>query len=107
AKALAAGISETDLTRSIIGVIGDMDGYQFPDAKGYGSMWRQLTGTTDAIRQQRRDEVLNASAKDFAELAEAVAAVAREGHVVVLGGEAAISGANAQRPGLLDVTKVM
>jgi Zn-dependent M16 (insulinase) family peptidase len=107
AKALAAGISETDFTRSIIGVIGDMDGYQFPDAKGYGSMWRQLTGTTDAIRQQRRDEVLNASAKDFAELAEAVAAVAREGHVVVLGGEAAITSANAQRPGLLDVTKVM
>ena len=107
AKALAAGVGENDLTRSIIGVIGDMDGYQFPDAKGYGSMWRQLTGTTDAIRQQRRDEVLNASSKDFAELAEAVAAVASHGHVVVLGGEAAITAANAQRPGLLDVSKVL
>ena len=47
-KALNAGIGDNDLTRSIIGVIGDVDGYEFPDAKGYSSMWRQLTGTTDA-----------------------------------------------------------
>src|SRR5690606_35092237 len=57
-KALNAGIGDNDLTRSIIGVIGDVDGYEFPDAKGYSSMWRQLTGTTDTIRQQRRDEIL-------------------------------------------------
>ncbi|KKB82630.1 peptidase M16 [Devosia limi DSM 17137] len=107
AKALNAGIGEADLTRSIIGVIGDIDGYQFPDAKGYSSMWRQLTGTTDAIRQQRRDEVLGASGADFKALAAAVEAVAKHGHVVVLGGEAAITAANDQRPGLLDVTKVM
>jgi len=107
AKALNAGIGEADLTRSIIGVIGDIDGYEFPDAKGYSSMWRQLTGTTDAIRQQRRDEVLNASGADFKALAAAVEAVAKHGHVVVLGGQAAITAANDQRPGLLDVTKVM
>ena len=40
-------------------------------------------------------------------MAEAVDAVARHGHVVVLGGEAAIKAANEQRPGLLDVTRVM
>jgi Zn-dependent M16 (insulinase) family peptidase len=106
-KALNAGIGENDLTRSIIGVIGDVDGYEFPDAKGYSSMWRQLTGTTDAIRQQRRDEILGTSVADFKRMAEAVDAVARHGHVVVLGGEAAINGANEKRPGLLDVTKVM
>ncbi len=107
AKALNAGIGENDLTRSIIGVIGDVDGYEFPDAKGYSSMWRQLTGTTDAIRQQRRDEILGASAADFRRMAEAVDAVARQGHVVVLGGEAAIKAANEKRPGLLAVSKVM
>ena len=106
-KALNAGIGENDLTRSIIGVIGDVDGYEFPDAKGYSSMWRQLTGTTDAIRQQRRDEILGAGVADFRRMAEAVDAVARNGHVVVLGGEAAISLANEKRPGLLDVSKVM
>lgn len=106
-KALNAGIGENDLTRSIIGVIGDVDGYEFPDAKGYSSMWRQLTGTTDAIRQQRRDEILSTSVADFRRMAEAVDAVARHGHVVVLGGEAAISAANDKRPGLLAVSKVM
>jgi presequence protease len=107
AKALNAGISLSDLTRSIIGVIGDIDGYEFPDAKGFSSMWRQLTGTSDALRQQRRDEVLGTSAADFKALAEAVDAVARQGHVVVLGGEAAIKAANEKRPGLMDVSKVM
>jgi hypothetical protein len=106
-KALNAPIGETDLTRSIIGVIGDVDGYEFPDAKGYSSMWRQLTGTTDAIRQQRRDEILGTTMADFKRMAEAVDAVARYGHVVVLGGEAAITSANDQRPGLLEVSKVM
>ncbi len=106
-KALHAGIGDNDLTRSIIGVIGDVDGYEFPDAKGYSSMWRQLTGTTDAIRQQRREAILGTTPADFKTMAEAVDAVARHGHVVVLGGEAAIGKANAQRPDLLAVTKVM
>ncbi|MCS6759290.1 MAG: peptidase M16, partial [Candidatus Devosia euplotis] len=106
-KALNAVIGDNDLTRSIIGVIGDVDGYEFPDAKGYSSMWWELTGTSDAIRQQRRDEILSTTAADFKAMAEAVDAVAKHGHVVVLGGEAAINLANEKRPGLLDVTKVM
>jgi hypothetical protein len=106
-KALHAPVGENDLTRSIIGVIGDVDGYEFPDAKGYSSMWRFLTGTTDEIRQKRRDEILGTTQADFKQLAEAIDAIARHGHVVVLGGEAAISGANEKRPGLLEVTRVM
>jgi Zn-dependent M16 (insulinase) family peptidase len=107
AKALRAGIGETDLTRSIIGVIGDADRPEFVDAKGYSAMWRILTGTTDAIRQQRRDEILGASQKDFAALADALEVLAEKGHVVVLGGETAIKAANDQRPGLMEVSKVM
>ncbi|WP_137153157.1 insulinase family protein [Devosia sp. FKR38] len=107
AKALNAPIGANDLTRSIIGVIGGVDGYEFPDAKGYSSMWRELTGTTDALRQQRREEILGATAADFKAMAEAIDAIARHGHVVVLGGEAAITAANVERPGLLTVTKVM
>lgn len=106
-QALNGRIGATDLTRSIIGVIGDMDGYEFPDAKGYSAMWRALTGTTDALRQQRRDEVLGASGADFKALAEAVDAVRTHGHIVVLGGEAAIHAANEKRPGLLAVSKVL
>jgi len=107
AKALRAAVGETDLTRSIIGVIGDADRPEFADAKGYSAMWRILTGTTDAIRQQRRDEILNTSQADFRALADAVEAVANKGHVVVLGGEAAITAANEQRANLLEITKVL
>ncbi len=107
ARALRNDIGENDLTRSIIGVIGDVDGYEFPDAKGYSSMWRQLTGTTDELRQRRRDEILGTSRKDFVAMSEALAAVAAQGHVVVLGGAAALETANAERPGLLEVKKVM
>lgn len=105
-KALRAGIGETDLTRSIIGVIGDADRPEFVDSKGYSAMWRILTGTTDAIRQQRRDEILGTSQGDFTALADALDVLAEKGHVVVLGGETAITAANDKRPGLLAVTKV-
>ncbi|MFD2647414.1 insulinase family protein [Devosia albogilva] len=107
ARALRNEIGEGDLTRSIIGVIGDVDGYEFPDAKGYSSMWRQLTGTTDELRQRRRDEILGTSRADFTAMAEALEAVAAKGHVVVLGGEAGLTAANTQRPGLLEIKKVM
>ncbi len=107
AKALRAEIGETDLVRSVIGVIGDLDRPEFVDAKGYSAMWRILNGTSDALRQQRRDEILGTSRADFQALAEAVEAVAAQGHVVVLGGEAAITAANEKRPGLLEVSKAV
>lgn len=106
-QALRADIGETDLTRSIIGVVGDLDRPEFPDAKGYSAMWRLLTGTSDALRQKRRDEILGTSRADFLALADALEAVARQGHVVVLGGAAAIETANDKRPGLLAVSKVL
>ncbi len=107
AKALRAEIGDTDLVRSVIGVVGDLDRPEFVDAKGYSAMWRILNGTTDELRQQRRDEILGTSRADFVALAEAIEAVAAKGHVVVLGGEAAITAANEQRPGLLEVSKVV
>ncbi len=107
AKALRAEIGDTDLVRSVIGVVGDLDRPEFVDAKGYSAMWRILNGTTDELRQQRRYEILGTSRADFVALAEAIEAVAARGHVVVLGGEAAITAANEKRPGLLEVSKVV
>ena len=107
ARALRAEIGEADLVRSVIGVVGDLDRPEFPDAKGYSAMWRLLNGTTDDIRQQRRDEILGTSRADFLALADAIDLVAEKGHVVVLGGEAAITTANEMQPGLLSVSKVV
>lgn len=102
-----AQLSESELTRSIIGTIGDVDTYQLPDAKGYTAMVRYLVGDTDEIRQRIREQILSTTATDFQTFADALDLVADRGLVVVLGAQAAIEAANTARPGWLDVTKVL
>ena len=51
--------------QAIIGTIGDIDSYQLPDAKGYTALMRHVLNVSDEERQQRRDEVLGVSLKDF------------------------------------------
>jgi Zn-dependent M16 (insulinase) family peptidase len=53
------------LTRALIGAIGQLDGYQLPDSKGYSSCIRYLLDYTHAERQQLRDEVLATTQADF------------------------------------------
>ncbi|MFO7662196.1 MAG: insulinase family protein [Chloroflexota bacterium] len=99
-------VSNEELTRSIIGAIGAIDAYQLPDAKGYTSLVRYLTGETDEWLQQYRDEVLSTSAADFHLLADVLAEVNQAGDIVVLGAQEALAAANEE--GLeLAVTKVM
>jgi hypothetical protein len=100
-------LHKDELTKSIIGTIGDLDQYILPDAKGYTSMVRQLSGETDEERQQLREEVLGTSASHFVAFAEALDKVKEEGLVKVLGSENAIQGAQADRPGWLEVLKVL
>jgi len=101
-------LSETELTRSIIGAISDLDGYQLPDARGFTSMLRFLTGDDDTYRQRIRDEVLGTTLADFHRFADVLDLVREQGMVVVLGGEQAINAAAAERPGVLaDVVNVM
>ncbi|HEV7274751.1 MAG TPA: insulinase family protein [Devosiaceae bacterium] len=104
---LRQGVGEQDLTRSIIGVIGAVDTYRLPDAKGFTSLLWELMGDTEEARQQRREEILGASQQDFAAMAEVLDAVARQGRVVVLGSETAIRAANEERGNFLAVTKVL
>jgi Zn-dependent M16 (insulinase) family peptidase len=96
-----------ELAKSIIGTIGDMDAYQLPDAKGWTSLTRHLIGYSDEERQRVREEVLGTTAKDFRTFSEALSAVAEQGQVVVLGAAEAIEKANSEKPGLLDVKKVL
>ena len=103
----SAKISEAELTRSIIGVIGDLDDHMLPDMKGFVSLGRYLAGDTDEALQRWREEALSTRLAAFAEFGEALKAVAEKGRVVVLGSEPAISAANAERPGFLAVTKVL
>jgi presequence protease len=102
-----ATMSDDDLTRAIIGTIGRLDGYQLPDAKGFTSLLRYLTGTTDVLRQRIRDEVLSTSVADFRSFADALDRLTQQGLVCVLGSEQAISTANTALGGKLQVTKVL
>jgi presequence protease len=103
----AADLGEAELTRNIIGTIGEVDTYRLPDAKGFASMQRYLIGDTDEARQRVREEILSTTAADIRNFGDAMAQVAAKGRVVVLGSEQAIEAANTERPGLLRVSRVM
>jgi Zn-dependent M16 (insulinase) family peptidase len=101
-------IDKDELTKTIIGTIGDVDGYQLPDAKGYSSLIRHLTGVTDENRQELRDQILDTRPADFKHFGEALKAIRDHGRVVVLGSADAIRAANEQRGGdWLEVRKAL
>jgi Zn-dependent M16 (insulinase) family peptidase len=83
-------LSGDELRKGIIGAIGDMDAYMFPDAKGYTSMARYLTGNTDEDIQQVRDEIFATTQEDFRRFADVLDAVKDRALVKVLGSEGAI-----------------
>jgi Zn-dependent M16 (insulinase) family peptidase len=70
-------------------------------------MQRHLIGDSDAARQQMRQEILSTTAADIRNFGDAMAQVAAKGRIVVLGSDQAIDAANAERPGLLSVSRVL
>jgi presequence protease len=100
-------LNEDELVKSIIGAISSMDSYQLPDAKGYSSMVRHLTGYTDEARQAYREQILTTTAADFKAFADVLAQVRDNGRIVVLGSADAIKAANEQLATPLELTKVM
>lgn len=100
-------LSREELTKSIIGTIGDLDAYQLPDAKGYTSMLRYLAGDSEQSRQLFREQILDTSVEDFHAFGEVLEAVADAGRVVVLGSEENIQNASQARDGWLAVKKVL
>ncbi len=100
-------LPDDEVRKAIIGAIGEMDSYMLPDMKGYVSMLRHLTGDTEENRQKMRDEVLGTTVKDFRDFADVLEKVNRGGIVKVLGSEASIESALAQRPRWLETFKLL
>jgi hypothetical protein len=100
-------LNENELAKSIIGTIGDIDEYLLPDAKGYASLVRRLSGETDEDRQRMREEVMGTTATNFKAFAHVLETVNEKGLVKILGSESAIQEALAGRPGWLNVLKVL
>jgi presequence protease len=101
----SADLNEAELTRNIIGTVGEVVSYRLPDAKGFDSMQRYLIGDTDEARQRMREEIISTTAAGIRNFADAMADVAAHGRVIVLGSEQAIEAANSERPGLLSVSR--
>ncbi len=99
-------LDSSELEKTIIGAIGDMDTYRLPDAKGWVAMDRYLAGDSDEELQQIREEILGTTAQDFHRFADALESVAANGLVIVLGAQGAIDAANRERPGWLRITQL-
>uniref|UniRef100_A0A383WCE6 Peptidase M16C associated domain-containing protein n=1 Tax=Tetradesmus obliquus TaxID=3088 RepID=A0A383WCE6_TETOB len=101
-------LDQDALTKAIIGTMGDLDAYQLPDAKGYTAFSRYLLGVTDEERQERREQVLGTSLKDFRAFAEVLDCVRGDAARVV-----AVTNADKaaqvlqEKPGFWEVRKVL
>ncbi len=98
-------LSREELERAIIGAIGEQDAHQLPDAKGYTSMVRHLTGVDDEFRQQVRGAVLGTTAARFRAFGEVLDQMKAEGRVVVMGAREALEAGGP--PGWLELNEVM
>jgi len=95
-------LSDDELTRSLIGAIGTLDGYQLPDAKGYSNTMRYLLNYSDEERQKLRDEVLATTQDHFNAFGEVLIKAFEHSAVSVL-----CSPEAADRAGLETKTRVL
>jgi len=88
---------ESELTRAVIGAIGELDAYQLPDAKGLTALVRHLLGVTDSWRQEFRNQLLETRPRHFRQLAEALEVLNPNGHIAILAAQEALQKASAER----------
>lgn len=100
-------LTDAELTKAIIGAIGEIDSYQLPDSKGYTSMMRYLLEISDEERQQLRDEVLSTTPEDFHAFGQAIEAALADSAVVVLGSADSIKDSRLNQSGNLVITRVL
>jgi Zn-dependent M16 (insulinase) family peptidase len=96
-------LSDEEMTRAVIGAVGDIDAHLLPDAKGYVAMSRRLVGDTAQARQDMRRQVLAAGLKRFREFGEALEAAAADASVVVVGPGASLDALGETLPGMVKV----
>ncbi len=95
-----------ELSKNIIGTIGEIDDYLLPDAKGYASLARRLSGDTEEERQVMREQVLSCGLKEFRDFVDPLCAVAEQGLVKVVASPEAVEKANLAGKGLT-VTRML
>jgi Zn-dependent M16 (insulinase) family peptidase len=99
-------MSKEELTKAIIGAVGDIDQYQLPDAKGYTSMVHHITGETDEARQIIREQVLGTAPEDFRSFGRVLRSGRESGFIKVLGSPESIGEYASTLPGM-EVVKLL
>ena len=80
-------IDERDMTKYVIGTMSDVDTPLTPSLKGSRNLSAYLSGVTDEMVQQERDEILNVTQEDIRNLADIVQAVLDTGALCVIGND--------------------
>lgn len=78
---------ERDMTKYVIGTISSLDVPLTPSLKGLRALSAWLSGVTQEMLQQERDEVLSAKEEDIRKLAPIIEAVLDTGAICVIGNE--------------------
>ena len=79
--------SDRDMTKYVIGTIGAMDTPFTPADQGARGLSAYLSGVTDEMMQEERDQVLAATQKDIQNLAGIVKAILKTGALCAIGNE--------------------
>lgn len=79
-------LSKEELTKAIVGAIGDVDSYLLPSAKGNAALWEYMTGYTKEMRAKVREEVLSTRLEDFHNFAPFLQKAIDTGVASALGG---------------------
>jgi Zn-dependent M16 (insulinase) family peptidase len=95
-------LDEAELTRALIGAIGQLDSHLLPDAKALTSTKRHLVGYSDNQRQQFRDQVLATDQHHFHQFGELLTQAFKNPRLAVLCDREA-----AQKAGLKTLTEVL
>lgn len=80
-------VSERDMTKFVIGTIGNIDVPKTPLADGRRSMTHFLSGLSDEEVQKTRDEILDAKPSDIRALAPLIRKVMDQDYLCVIGNE--------------------
>ncbi len=80
-------LTNEEVDKSVIGAIGDLDAYMLPDAKGFSSLMRFLSGISEQELQNMRDELLATTATDFQKLGAELEKGLKQSKIVVAGSE--------------------
>lgn len=79
--------SDRDMTKYVIGTIGAMDTPFTPADQGARGLSAYLSGVTDEMMQEERDQVLAATQKDIQNLAGIVKVILKTGALCAIGNE--------------------